>query len=221
VPWGQVTRGGGSAVHLFVGADAGYAGWRADWTATHEFAHLLHPFMGDAGRWLGEGLASYYQNVLRARSGALSADEATARLRAGFERGRLATPADAPALADAARARQRGSTMRIYWAGAAFWLQADLALRQRGDSLDGVLDRFARAHLPASRRWQPEEFIAALADLAPLFEWQVHYRQYAASRRFPDVGASLAMLEAGLRDGERRLAGGGILQPAGPVPSGP
>lgn len=221
VPWGQVTRGGGSAVQLFVGADAGYAGWRADWTATHEFAHLLHPFMGNAGRWLGEGLASYYQNVLRARSGALSADEATARLRAGFERGRLATPADAPALADAARARQRGSTMRIYWAGAAFWLQADLALRQRGDSLDGVLDRFARAHLPASRRWQPEEFIAALADLAPLFEWHTHYRQYAASRRFPDVDASLAMLEAGLRDGERRLARGGILQPAGPVPSGP
>jgi hypothetical protein len=186
VPWGQVTRGGGSAVHLFIGAEAGQAGWRADWTATHEFAHLLHPFMGDAGRWLGEGLASYYQNVLRARSGALSADEALSRLRAGFDRGRRATPADAPPLAEVARTRQRGSTMRIYWAGAAFWLEADIALRRRGDSLDLVLARFADAHLPSERRWTPEAFMETLQQLAPEGDWQQRFAAHAAARRFPD-----------------------------------
>lgn len=196
VPWGQVTRGGGSAVHLFVGADAGYAGWRADWTATHEFAHLLHPFMGDAGRWLGEGLASYYQNVLRARSGALSADEALARLRAGFERGRRATPADAPTLAHASRMRERGSTMRVYWAGAAFWLEADVALRRQGDSLDRVLDRFAALHLPTERRWTPEAFIDALQQLAPDADWQQRYATFASARQFPDSEPQLRALAA-------------------------
>lgn len=196
VPWGQVTRGGGSAVHLFVGAEAGYAGWRADWTATHEFAHLLHPFMGDAGRWLGEGLASYYQNVLRARSGALSPDEALARLRAGFERGRRATAADAPPLAEASRTRQRGSTMRIYWAGAAFWLDADVALRRQGDSLDRVLGAFAAAHLPSERRWSPEAFMDALQQLAPDGDWHRRFASHAGARRFPDSEPLLRALTA-------------------------
>lgn len=207
VPWGQVTRGGGSAVHLFVGAEAGYAGWRADWTATHEFAHLLHPFMGDAGRWLGEGLASYYQNVLRARSGALSTDEALARLRAGFERGRRATPADAPPLAEASRARQRGSTMRIYWAGAAFWLDADLALRRQGDSLDRALDAFAAAHLPSEQRWTPEAFMDALQQLAPHGDWPARFARHAAARGFPD---SEPLLRALSTQDERAAA---ILRP--------
>jgi hypothetical protein len=190
VPWGQVTRGGGSAVHLFIGAAAGRAGWRADWTATHEFAHLLHPFLGDRGRWLAEGLASYYQNVLRARSGALSGQQALDQLRAGFERGRAATPPGAVTLEQAALGRRRGSTMRVYWAGAAFWLESDLLLRRHGDSLDRALAAFAAIHLPSEQRWTPERFMAALASLAPDGDWLARHAAYAAARRFPD-GARL------------------------------
>ncbi|MCK7592557.1 hypothetical protein [Pseudomarimonas salicorniae] len=197
VPWGQVQRGGGSAVHLFPGLEAGPARWRADWTATHEFAHLLHPYLGERGRWLSEGLASYYQNVLRARSGELGRAEAWAKLAAGFERGRRATPEDAAPLETVAGQRQRGSTMRVYWAGAAFWLESDLALRRQGSSLDQALERFAREHLPSERRWSGEQYMAALQRLAPEGDWQARFRRHARAETFPDIDPRVDLLAAG------------------------
>lgn len=191
-PWAEVTRGGGSAIHLYAGTSASRAARAADWTLTHELAHLLHPWLGGRGRWLGEGLGSYYQNVLRARAGTLAPAEAWRRLDAGFARGRRGTPQDAPPLIEASGGR--GSTMRLYWSGAAFWLEADLALRERGDSLDAVLDRFARRHLPSERRWSPEQFVAALDALigAPLLAPRL--QRYAGARDFPDLSATYARL---------------------------
>lgn len=43
-----------------------------DWTATHELSHMLLPYVASRDRWLSESLASYYQNVLRARDGRLA-----------------------------------------------------------------------------------------------------------------------------------------------------
>jgi hypothetical protein len=192
VPWGQVTRGGGSAVHLFIGADASPADREADWTAHHEFAHLLHPWLGDRGRWLAEGLASYYQNVLRARAGAITADDAWSRLRAGFARGRAATPADAGPLAQVSRDAVRGSTMRVYWAGAAFWLETDRALRAGGDSLDRLLGSFNAAYAGRECCWTPASYIEALHALAPAAGLPERYRRHARSRSFPLADADLA-----------------------------
>lgn len=200
VPWGQVTRGGGTAIHLFPGLEAGRERWRADWTATHELAHLLHPYLGERGRWLGEGLASYYQNVLRARSGELSPEAAWAKLQAGFERGRRATEGHDDSLEKVAQTRLRGSTMRVYWAGAAFWMEADIALRQQGSSLDAVLEAFARRHLPAERRWTPEQFAAALDEISPQGEWRDRLRRFADSTRFPAVDVRVLALAAGEAD---------------------
>src|SRR5690349_3931578 len=64
-----------------------------DWTAVHELSHLMHPYLGDRGTWLAEGLATYYQNVLRARSGMLTPAQAWDRLYQGFKRG-AKTPGD-------------------------------------------------------------------------------------------------------------------------------
>ena len=48
-----------------VDASASSRDLRTDWTASHEFAHLLLPYVSD--KWVSEGVASYYQNVLQAR----------------------------------------------------------------------------------------------------------------------------------------------------------
>ncbi|HHL32264.1 MAG TPA: hypothetical protein ENJ41_06720, partial [Oceanospirillales bacterium] len=74
VPWGQVNRAGGSGVLFIVNPDRPEYELMADWTAAHEFSHLLLPYTPD-DRWLSEGFASYYQNISRARSGLL--DEKT------------------------------------------------------------------------------------------------------------------------------------------------
>jgi hypothetical protein len=196
VPWGQTTRGGGVALQFYVGTGATTAQRRADWTAHHEFAHLLHPYLGARGRWLAEGLASYYQNVLRARSGAFSAPEAWSRLAAGFARGRAATPADAMSLERAAATHARGSTMRVYWGGAAFWLEADLALRASGSSLDALLGAFNARHGARECCWSAESFIDALHALAPAAALPTRFRRHAEARVFPLSEAQVAALGA-------------------------
>lgn len=186
VPWGQTSRRDEQVrVLLYVRDDASLDELRGDWTAVHELSHLFHPFLGARGRWLAEGLASYYQNVLRARVGLIEPREAWRELAAGFGRGRGAV--------EGVRldhlGRRRGGTMRVYWAGAAFWLQADLALRlEHGSSLDTVLARYARCCLAGAERANPQAFVADLdrvADAGGLFERL--YLRYAASERFPSL----------------------------------
>lgn len=196
VPWGQVSRGGAAGVALFVGADAGSTAWHDDWTTAHELAHLQHPYLGSSGRWLAEGLASYYQNVWRARTGAFSATEGWRRLDAGFKRGRAV--GGGPPLSELGRGW--GGTMRVYWAGAAYWLESDIALRQQGSSLDAVLGAFRRQHLPSERYWSPEDFIAELDAQAPTARLLQRYQRYAGARQFPDLSQSYRTL--GLNIGE-------------------
>ena len=191
VPWGQTSRDGDVAVLLYVRRDASYEQLRADWTAVHEFSHLAHPYLGERGRWLAEGLASYHQNVLRARAGLLAPEEAWQRLDAGFRRGEAV--AGGPALD--AMGRQRGGTMRVYWAGAAYWLEMDLALRRDHDTtLEAVLDRYARCCLDGTAHVAPEDFVAALDRAAGIALFAKRYRDYAESTVFPSLTDSYRAL---------------------------
>lgn len=211
VPWGQTSRRDGEvSVLLYVRPDATLEELRADWTAVHEFSHLYHPYLGDDGRWLAEGLASYYQNALRARAGLLQPEEAWRRLEGGFARGRRATdaPGSGPgqAVALAGIGRDRGATMRIYWAGAAYWLDADLALRARGSSLDAVLDRHARCCLRGTGWTEPETFVAALDDAGGDGLFARLHATYSAARSFPSQDAAYAALGITMADGTLRFS---------------
>ena len=190
VPWGQTLRRDDVSVLLYVRRDATLAQLRADWTAVHEFAHLMHPWLGREGRWMAEGLASYYQNVLRARAGLMAADEAWRRLDAGFARGRRATVPGTPL----SSVRGRGATMRIYWAGAAYWLQADLALRARGSSLDAVLAAHARCCLRPGSEANPLDYARALDRIDGHGLFERLYLEAAAATAFPDLAAAYRAL---------------------------
>lgn len=200
VPWGQTRRDDDVAVLLFVRRGADREALRADWTAVHEFAHLAHPYLGDRGRWLAEGLASYQQNVLRARAGLTSLEDAWAKLDAGFRRGEAAgvgTP-----LGRLGRgSTMPASTMRIYWAGAAYWLEMDLRLRRdHGNSLQAVLDGYARCCLDGTAHVAPEDYVAALDRVAGTDLFVRRYRDYAAGTTFPSLDDSYAALGI-VRDG--------------------
>lgn len=181
VPWGQTRREGQAGVVLYVRRNADYQALRSDWTAVHEFSHLFHPYLGERGRWLAEGLASYFQNSFCGRAGILTQDEAWQRLDAGFRRGAAAT--DGTPLE--AIGRSRAGTMRVYWAGAAYWLQADLALRRQGTTLDAALDGYARCCLQGTASVAPQDFISALDRIAGVDVLSPLYRHYAAARAFP------------------------------------
>jgi predicted metalloprotease with PDZ domain len=189
-----------------------------DWVAAHELSHLFHPHLGDAGAWLAEGLATWYQNLLRARAGLLTPEQAWRELDAGFARGQAGTPARSTLTLEQASTRMGANHdyMRVYWSGTAYWLAAELELDRRGlPGIDRLLQRFDRCCLHDAQPWSPRDFVARLDQLGgdgvlgrlydvwharldfPAIEPLYHalgLRRSAAALRFDDEAA-----QAGLR----------------------
>ncbi len=209
VGFGQSLRGQGNAVHMHVDPQASLAALDADWTAVHEFSHWAHPYLGDEGAWLGEGLASYWQNVLRARGGLLTPTQAWTELDAGFGRGRGAAndSLTLAQLSDAMHAKR--AYYAVYWSGAAYWLQVDVDLRRASGgrlSIDEAMRRFRACCLARKREWGAAEFVAKLDELIGSDVLRQRYREYAQRRGFPSLDALYR--ELGLQradDGALRL----------------
>ena len=188
VLFGQSIRGEGNALELLVDPARPAAEFAADWMAVHELSHLMHPYLGDRGSWLAEGLATYYQNILRARAGLLTPAQAWDRLYEGFKRG-AAAGGEGTLDQAAANMQRTHAYQRVYWAGAAYWLSVDRDLRRASENqldLETVLSRFRDCCLPDYRGWKPEDFVAKLDALAGVRTFSQRYRQFAAMRQFPD-----------------------------------
>jgi hypothetical protein len=192
VPFGRVTRRGGESVELFIDPDRPMADFYSDWTVTHEFSHLLLPRISWRQRWISEGFASYYQNVLMARAGHYSTEQAIRKLTEGFGRGRGSRPDLSPN--EAAQEGIRQARYKIYWSGAAIALLADVELRERSmgrESLDLVLDRFQKCCLPSRANWSGTELFTKFDSLIDTPVFMPLYRQYADTPGFPDVSGVL------------------------------
>ena len=207
-PYARVLRGGGVGLQFFVDPTRPVSQFSADWTATHEFSHLLLPYVSRNDAWLSEGLASYYQNVLRSRDGRLAQQQAWSELLSGFERGRRGARRGFT-LDEAARDWSgRGATMRIYWSGAAIMLKADVELRRQTDgrqSLDTALAAFAECCIAPGRVWQADELLRRLDRLTGTRIFSSLRRRYERSDEFPEVTTTLRRLGVVERDSRVRL----------------
>ncbi len=135
VPWGQVKRGTPTNVLLVINPDLGHDALISDWTAFHELSHLLIPYRGNGDIWLSEGLATYYQNIIQARSGRLDETEMWHKIVAGLNRGRNEQRWNHINLTEVSdNIHETRQFMRIHWSGVLFWLTADIELRKRGKS---------------------------------------------------------------------------------------
>lgn len=193
VPFGRVTRRGGETVELYVDIQRPIEDLYADWTATHEFSHLLLPRISWRQKWISEGFASYYQNVLMVRDGRYTQEQGIRKLTEGFDRGRASRPA--LSLNQAAEEGVRGARYKIYWSGAAIALLADIELREQsrgGESLDTVLGRFQQCCLPSRKRWTGIELFSKLDSLVDFPVFMPLYRQHADVPGFPDIDDALA-----------------------------
>lgn len=189
VPSAFVLRGGQPAVHFFINQRKPLADYLADWTAVHEMAHLLLPHVRPEDAWLSEGVASYYQNVLRARAGMISVQEAWQRMHGSFRRAMRSMPGTT--LADATERMYRdGAYMRVYWHGAALVLMADQRLRARtqgAQSLDRVLYRLHACCLNGAQVWQANALFDKLDELSATTVFSELYAQHVTAARFPDL----------------------------------
>ncbi len=188
IPWAKVVRGEVDRVEFFTIPNPERESLSASWTGYHELAHLLIPYRGSGDIWFSEGLASYYQNLLRARSGQINEQQLWQKLHNGFERGRRDRSAEGMPLSAASDSmRATGAYMRVHWSGAWYFLSADTRLRLQSEGrmdLDQALEKLNRCC--ADLRLSVAQMAQRLDELNGVALFEPLYRELASSTEVPD-----------------------------------
>lgn len=202
IDFGFVTRGGGAAISFHVGGAATLRRLTKEWTSVHEFSHLWLPFVDRRDAWLSEGFATYYQEVLRVRAGDHSVRAAWSRMWTGA---RFGADARGSLARGSERMYEEYSFRRVYWAGAAFALLADMELRRRTEgqqSLDTAVVALNQQQRAATRGMRATEVVAALDRVTGTDVFSVLARRWVWRSPYPSL--ERAFLDLGLRlEGDR------------------
>jgi hypothetical protein len=158
IPFGRVMAGGGVSIALFIGEQAGHPALADDWVLIHELVHVGTPFVV-RGPWFMEGLATYFEPVIRARAGLRPAADTWAEFARNMPRG-VAAIADGGLAASGFRG--------LYWGGAVLMLLADVEIRKRSGGERGLEDclRDVLARVGNATRAIDVEDIVAACDRA-------------------------------------------------------
>jgi hypothetical protein len=125
----------GGTITMFVGRATTAATLADDWTLTHEMTHLAFPATREENTdWLGEGMATYVEPIARVQAGYLTPEYVWNDFVARMPRGQ-------PGLGDGGL-NQAHTFRRIYWGGAMFFLEADIAMRRATGNKKGLQDAF-------------------------------------------------------------------------------
>ncbi|MBX3183825.1 MAG: hypothetical protein KIT72_06850 [Polyangiaceae bacterium] len=202
--FGKVLPASGPGVVLLIGADSEADDLANDWILVHELFHLGVPSFSGEGKWLDEGLATYFEPLIRARSLGFSEHAAWGELAQGFERGTQAL-----ATTGLERTADYGA---VYWGGALVCLLADMEIRRTSQGRLGLEDglrEVLRQGGHAREVWRVRD-VARVVDAAT--------RSRALSQLAARYGAGSAPVDLdeilGLL-GVRRGAEGITLEPTG------
>jgi len=196
VPWGQVTRSNPDNVLLVINPESSIQDIMYDWTAFHELSHLFIPYRGYGDLWFSEGLATYYQNIIQARTGILSETELWNKLTAGFERGRKQNQWAKKNLAEISdNMRKYRNFMRVHWSGVHYWLTTDIKLRQQSQNkvtLDSLLKQLKTCC--QNKSMSAVELVGQLDQLAGSDIFKSRFLEYRASYVMPEYDSILTRL---------------------------
>ncbi len=185
VMFGIATRGAIPAVSVLVGDSPASEALIADWTAVHEFIHLASPFVDWNEAWLSEGLATYYQEVVRAREGLITPQAAWRALKTGFARGR-SERTGRTLREDTAQVYSNGAYTRVYWTGAAIAFLADVEYRRSSRGAHTLDEAMRRAEARIGETLTAQQLMVYMdGELGGTFA-NVAAR-YLDSTEFPDV----------------------------------
>ena len=164
-----------------------------EWVLHHELIHASYPNLPDENRWLEEGLATYLEPFVRARTGQVSSAAIWRDIARDLGQG-------------APRPGERGlrgtwSWHRLYWQGCVFWLASAMEIDRQTHGAKSLTDALC-AWAKATTAETPEAAFAAMDAalgqpiLAPRFA-------RASARGLEDDPARmLTELGVGLRDDE-------------------
>ncbi|MEZ4444704.1 MAG: hypothetical protein R3B72_36855 [Polyangiaceae bacterium] len=154
---GKVVAAGGPTVAIHFGAEADEAALYGDWILVHELFHLGFPSFAGEGKWLDEGLATYYEPIIRARAGWRSEESLWRELAGDMPQGLAAVEQEG--------VDRTKSFKGIYWGGAILAFMADVAVRKQSGGALGLEDGL-RALLAeggnATEVWKLRDAIAVI-----------------------------------------------------------
>jgi hypothetical protein len=175
VVFGKVLPESEPGVLLLVGQHAPRQALYSDWILVHELFHLGFPSFFSEGKWLDEGLATYYEPIIRVRAGLYTEHELWSELEESLPQG-------LPAYTELGLEQAR-DFRGVYWGGALACLDADVRARKRrlDTGLEVGLRALRDAGGTASEVWSLADAIAivdkALGEptLAPIAEQHAHH----------------------------------------------
>lgn len=129
VPWAHTKKGFNKSVHFYVNTDYPHQQFIKDWTASHELAHLLFPYIGSPSAWFAEGVASYLQYQIMYANQLISWEQGVKKLAERYQRARSYKKYDHISIVDLSRTfKQNRAYVRLYWGGAAYFNHVDKRL---------------------------------------------------------------------------------------------
>ncbi len=131
VVFGKVLPESSPGVIVLVGEHTPRERLYGDWILVHELFHLGTPSFNGEGKWYDEGLATYYEPLIRARAGWRSEADVWKEFAHDMPQGLAAMGKGLENADDYAD---------IYWGGGLFCLVADLELRKQSDGKRGLED---------------------------------------------------------------------------------
>ena len=186
VPWARTLRGRRQGIRFYVDPSHPAEAFLSDWTAPHEFSHLLLPYLGSRYAWFAEGFASFMQYQVMHAMGVLDPADAARRYRERLQRAERAyTRHGETFVAAAPRLRAERKYPTLYWGGAVFFFRLDARLRADADL--GLLD-LLRDYVACCRR-NRADLTALIGDLDRLLganQCADELAAFAAERGFPE-----------------------------------
>lgn len=153
VTYGRVGLNAGITIPILVGRNTDPADLYQDWVLIHEMLHLGSPFMRDTGAWLNEGIATFYEPIVRMRAGWKTRDEV-------WQEWIEWMPNGLRAMGEVGLEDAEGGG--IYWGGALFLLLAEIEVRQRTNlelGIEDCLRDIRDAGGTTETRWSTFDFV--------------------------------------------------------------
>jgi hypothetical protein len=188
--FGRVFSLAGASVAVLVGDRTRAGTVHDDWIMVHELFHTGFPSLPYEGHWLEEGLATYYEPLLRTRAGWMKPEELWQHFVEEMPRG--VRPPDSPP-----RIEDRDDIDSTYWGGALFCFLVDTRLRQEtkgARSLDDVLHAFTARGVNATMAWRLPDVVRFADEVTGTRVMSEVFASYAEEGEHVDLAAEWARL---------------------------
>lgn len=165
VRFGKLLPESAPGVALLVGSEVTERELSEDWILVHELFHIGVPSFHREGKWFDEGLATYFEPIVRVRAGLLSELELWREFLTHMPKG-------LPALTREGLAQAHGGHA-TYWGGALYCLMADLLVRRNSKGQLGVEDGLRHVLASDGNASEVWELSRMLATADSVFEHPV------------------------------------------------